>query len=204
MKRTFFAAILGCIILVLAGCGGSSSPPPVVTQIFSNPAVDGDIEQTSTSFLITQGNTQRVFAGIDPVTLTEFRAFLDFPLRSTGGVPRNAVIASAVLDIFINNIQPSTGTIPVLIDLVSFPPILSGADFNSTFLATVSTSIFQSDFQQHVAVDVTSLMAQAQALGFNDFQIRILVPASSGFIEINDTTGPNAGALAPILQVTYF
>ncbi|WP_298437488.1 hypothetical protein [Geobacter sp.] len=99
MKRALLAAMMVWIVISLTGCGnGGSSPPPTsVSQILSDPAFDGDIEQTSpTSFTITQGmsaTVQSVFAGIDPVSLTESRAFLDFPLGGPAGVPANAVIA---------------------------------------------------------------------------------------------------------------
>lgn len=212
MKRTFLAAALAIIILAVAGCGDNNPPPTFVSQVLSDPALDGDIarDPVSGAFTVTEGmspTVQSVFAGFDPATGDEFRAFLDFPLTGAGGVPGNATIVSAVLDIFIDSIQPVTGTIPVRIDLVSFPsvpPTLSGADFNSTFLATLSTSIFQSDLGNHVLLDVTPLMNEAQLLGLANFQIRILVPVPPGLIEINDTTGANRADLAPLLQVTYF
>jgi hypothetical protein len=205
------------IILALTGCGGGGSAPPIiVTQILSDPAFDGDIVQGPPGvFTITQGNTQSVFAGIDPLIFAEYRAFLDFPLAGVGGIPGNAVIVSATLDIVINSIQPRmlAGTIPIRIDLVFFqPPTLIASDFNRNSLLPLATTtiippISQADLGQHVFVDVTSLMAEAQRLGLPDFQIRILEdlgPVSPGLIEINDTTGANRGLLAPLLQVEYF
>ncbi len=218
MKRTFLVVAMMCMILSLAGCGGggSSAPPTVVTQILSDPAFDGDIALSSSGvFTITQGMTptiQSVFAGIDPATGTEFRAFLDFPLTGTGGVPGNAVIVSAILDIFINSIQPPTGTIPIRIELVSFqPPTLVETDFDRTLqppiiFTTIEPPVFQADVGRHVAVDVTPLMEKAQQLGLPNFQVRILEDfgfVSPGLIEINDTTGANRGTLAPLLEVTY-
>src|SRR5262245_5919109 len=107
-----------CAVLGLAGCGGGDEGPPPAfsTQIFSDSSYDGDIEQTGpTSFTVTQGmsaNVQTVLAGIDPVAGTEFRAFLDFPLGGSAGVPADAVIDSATLEIFIDDLQPTTGTLP--------------------------------------------------------------------------------------------
>ena len=222
MKRKFLVALLVLISLPLIGCGRSrSEPAQIVTQILSDPVYDGDIAQdplTEGTFAVTQGMTQgvqSVFAGIDPATGTEYRAFLDFPLTGAGGVPGNAVIVSATLDIFINNIfpYPLSGTIPIRIDLVSFqPPTLIGTDFSRSLqpaLATITIvpPISQDNYGQHVFVDVTSLMTEAQRLGLADFQIRILEDlgiVEPGLIEINDTTGPNQGTLAPLLQVTYY
>jgi hypothetical protein len=187
------------------------------TQILSDQAFDGDIRKdpATAGLTITQGNTQSVFAGIDPATGEEYRAFLDFPLAGPGGVPGNAVINSAFLDIEINSIrpQPLVGTIPIRIDLVSFqPPTLVGTDYDRTSQPALATTtiippIAQADFGNHVSVDVTSLMVEAQRLGLADFQVRILEDfgtADPGLIEINDTTGPSRAILAPLLQVTYF
>ncbi len=214
MKKAFLAAITMFLGLALIGCGGggTSAPPPpptVTTQILSDPTLDGDISlDVSNNFTITQSNTQSEFAGIDPSTGTEYRAFLDFPLAGVGGVPGNATIVSATLDIYINSIQSLTSTVPLSIELVSFS-LLSSADFNSSPLTTtlITFPVFQTDFNQHVFVDVTSLMAEAQSLGLQNFQIRIALDSSAtspGLIEINDTTGPNQAALAPLLEVTYF
>lgn len=218
MKKAFIAVMLVLISLTIAGCGGGggSSPSTITTQILSDPVYDGDISQDSTgTFTITQTNTQSVFAGIDPATGTEYRAFLDFPLSGAGGVPGNAGIVSATLDIRIDSLRLLTAsdTIPILIDLVSFqPPTLISTDFsnrNQPALAAIATSIFPTDLRQHVRIDVTSLMKAAQRLNLPDFQVRILEDTSIvgtpfGLIEINDTTGPNAGALAPLLEVTYY
>ena len=216
-----FACGLVSVAISLAGCGGGDSgsapPPPITTQILSDAGFDGDIEQTSpTTFTITQGmspSVQSVFAGINPGTLTEFRAFLDFPLTGPGGVPGSAMIESAFLDIHIDNLIPTTGTIPILIELVSFqPPTLIETDFDRTLqppLASVRVSppFSQADVGTNVSIDVTSLMDQAQQLQLPDFQVRILEdlgPAIPVLIVIDDTTGVNRPSLAPLLTVTYF
>lgn len=221
MKRTFVAGALVLISVALVSCGGHNSTPPppptTTTQILSEPTFDGYIvkDAVTSNFTVTQGSTQSVFAGIDPATGNEFRAFLDFPLTGAGGgVPGNAVIVSAFLDFVINSIspQPLIGTIPIRIDLVSFqPPTLLGTDFDRTLqpailTTTIEPPIAQSDFGNHVTIDITPFMTQVQQLGLPDFQIRILEDlgaASPGTIEIDDTTGPNRGLLAPLLQVEY-
>ncbi len=203
MKRTFLAALL-LFILALAGCGDDSSgPPPIVTDIFSDQTYDGYITQdpTTGAFAVTQGNPQHVFAGIDPVTGLEYRAFLDFFLSNL--LPFNANIASATLSIFINDVQPRTSTVvPIEIDLVAFQPLsLTGADFSLPALASRTVPIYPSDINNYVLIDMTPLLLQAQILtSFTDFQIRILVPGTPGFIEIDDTTV----TLAPLLEVAFF
>jgi hypothetical protein len=113
LNRTLCALFTGLIVLGSAGCGGGGNgPPPIITtQILSDPGLDGDIEQSSpSSFSIVQGmspTVQSVFAGIAPLALTEFRAFLNFPLSGPGGVPGNAIIQSA----FLSNPSPRAGQV---------------------------------------------------------------------------------------------
>ena len=217
-----FTLALAYPAISLAGCGGGDGgvappPPPLTTQILSDPGFDGDIEQTSPiSFTITQGmspTVQTVFAGIDPVARTEFRAFLDFPLTGAGGVPGSAIIDSAFLDIHIDSLPPGVGSIPILIELVSFqPPTLLETDFDRSLqpaLASVVVSppISQADVGTNVSIDVTPLMVEAQNLGLVDFQVRImedLGPAIPILMEIDDTTGVNRDTFAPLLTVNYF
>jgi len=211
MNRKLFAAVVLSIILALSGCGGTSSPT-YVTQIFSNPAFDGDIElNLSNVFTVTQGNIASVFAGVDPGNGSEFRAFLDFPLTGADGVPGSAIINSATLDIFIDSISilPAASSIPIRIELVSFPPqTLLASDYDRTVqpplaVTTITPPISRSDIGRHVAVDVTPLMVEAQRRGLANFQIRILEDfgfAYPGLIEIDDTSAN----LAPLLTVTYY
>jgi hypothetical protein len=213
--------LIGVAALGLMSCGGGDSgggPPPTFTvQIASDPAFDGDIQETSpTTFTITQGmspTVQSVFAGIDPATLTEFRAFLDFPLGGASGIPTTANIDSAFLDIYINSLQPGATTLPILIELVNYqPPTLLETDFDRSLqpplaYVRVNPPFTASDVGTNVSIDVTALMSQAQELGLVDFQVRILEdlgPAIPGLIEINDATGANRGSLAPLLTVIYF
>ena len=171
---------VACGILSLSGCGGGGDgdiivgqPQPFTSRIISDSRFDGDIEQiTPTSFTVTQGmstNVQSVFAGIDPVGGTEFRAFLDFPLTGAGGVPSNAVIDSAFLEIYIDDLQPITGALPIRVDLVAFqPPTLLETDFSRTQQPALATVIVTPDIDRRdvgtfVPIDVTTLMEEASA-----------------------------------------
>ena len=215
MKGMLFAILMGFTILALTGCGGGggSYPQTITTSILSDSVYDGDIEQTGPSLFVTQGMSypavQSVFAGINPATSNEFRAFLDFPLGGAGGVPSNAIIDSATLGINIKSIQASSPTIPILIELVAFqPPTLLTTDFNRSLqppLAYINIPIYLTDVGNNIVIDVTSLMVEAQFRGLTDFQVRILDDFSTppGVVEINDTTGTNRPSLAPLLTVTY-
>jgi hypothetical protein len=217
--RTLTIAV-ACAVLSLAGCGGGDDhrgPATFTTQILSDSSYDGDIEQTGPgTYVVTQGmspTVQSVFSGIDPATGTEFRTFLDFPLTGPSGVPANAGIDSAFVELYVDSLQPATGSLPLLVELVSFqPPTMIGSDFDRTAqppLASVRVSppISRSDVGTYVPIDVTPLMIQAQRLGLPDLQLRImedLGPPITTLMEIDDTTGANRPARAPLLTVTYF
>jgi hypothetical protein len=220
LRLSALAALCG--ILFLSGCGGDAEfddrPPPSFTaQILSDARFDGDIELVSPDvYTVTQGmssSVQSVLVGIDPVGGTEFRTFLDFPLGGPGGVPGNAVIDSAFLEVYVFNLDPLTGRLPIRVDLVAFqPPTLIGTDFSRSAqpaLATVvlSPDISSSDVNTYVPIDVTPLMREAQRRGLVDFQVRImedLGPAIPVLMAIDDSTGPNRSSRAPLLTVTYF
>ncbi len=218
MKRAFLAVLIVFLGTAVLGCGheGNIGQSTITTQILSDPVYDGDIALTSGTYTVTQGMTasvQSVFAGIDPVTGTEYRAFLDFPLTGANGVPGNAIIESAFLNIVISSIDPLNGSIPIRIELVHLPGLtLVQNDFSRTLLppltfTTIVPPISSSDVGLNVRVDVTSLMVEAQNLLLPDFQVRILedlVIAPAGLIEINDTTTSNRINLAPLLEVNYF
>jgi hypothetical protein len=216
------ALAAACGILVLSGCGGGgdgidSQPRTFTAQIYSDPVFDGDIEQVSPNvYTVTQGmssSVQSVLAGIDPAGGTEFRAFLDFPLGGAGGVPGNAIIDSAFLEIYVDDLNPLSGRLPLRVDLVEFqPPTLVSTDFSRSAqpaLASIvlTPDISRSDVGTYVPIDVTSLMREAQRLGVADFQVRImedLGPAVPVLMTIDNSTGSKRRSFAPLLTVTYF
>jgi hypothetical protein len=206
---------VACALLCLAGCGGDRPPvvpPPVVTHIFSNPRFDGDIEQVSAGFIVTQGMSPTVQSVLAGTGQTEFRAFLNFPLGGSAGVPFNAFIDSAFLELYVDNVIPINGSVPIRVELVTFqPPTLIGTDFLRSALpplgaVLVNGNVTGADIGWFVPVDVTSLMIQVQQRGLIDFQVRImedLGPASFTLMVIDDRTTPDRAQFAPLLTVTY-
>lgn len=207
MKNSFFAAMM-IILITLTGCGSGDvvvnvSPTPIVSQILSDALLDGDIEVGTSVTTVRQGNTQSVFVGIDPLTFTETRAFLDFSLAS---IPFDALIDSAILDILVDGIQPPLAAVSMFVDLVSFPQPLSAVDFGRAFFATTTSQVItSSNLPKHVTIDVTNLMKEAQLRGLSRFQIRLLkTGATPGLVEINNTTGLDRVNFAPQLTIVYF
>jgi hypothetical protein len=201
---------------VLAGCGGGgdSAPATAISQVFSDPDADGDIAfdpaPPGTFTVSTARTTLGVLVGIAPLSAIEYRGFLDFPLSGSGGVPANATIVSATLEVFINQVlvaAPAT-TVPILMDLVSFqPPTLIADDFSRVTqppLTSRTFNIFTVDAGTIVPIDVTTLMREAQRLALPDFQVRLLLDPNvlDGQIEIDDR--PTVSATAPLLTVEYF
>ena len=208
MRKNWILGLVGVLSLVVAGCGGGDHHDTAVIQSLSDQPVDGDIGFTApATFTISQANvTRNVLYGIDDSTGTEFRAFLDFPLDGSNGggaVPLSAVIVSADIEIFVNNVSFAS-SVPTLLDLVPFPVTgLTTGDFNSSPLLTrPSFDIFRSDIGNFVRIDVTSLMAEAQNQGLNNLQVRFLldfIPGAGGLVELDDSTS----ARAPLLTVEY-
>jgi hypothetical protein len=207
---------VACALLCLAGCGGDRPPtvlPPVVTHILSNPHFDGDIEQIAPgSFRVTQGMSPSVQSVLAGTGQTEFRAFLNFPLGGSGGVPLHAFIDSAFLELYVDNVIPINGSVPIRVELVTFqPPTLFGTDFLRSALpplgaVLVNGNVTHQDIGWFVPVDVTSLMIQVQQRGLVDFQVRImedLGPASFTLMVIDDRITPDRAQFAPLLTVTY-
>jgi hypothetical protein len=203
------------MITLIYGCGGdseASDPTPILsTQIYSSPRADGDIAFTAPStFTISSALTMgNVFAGVDPATGDEFRGFLHFPLGGPAGIPADATIESAILEIHINSVAvpSSDATVPILIDLVDFqPPTLVAEDYDRVLqpplLSLAPVNFFPFDAGEIVEIDVTSLVQEAQRLRLQDFQLRFLLDlyVNTGLIEIDDSED----ATAPLLTVEYF
>lgn len=212
MKRAFIALLMLVLLAAVTGCGdghhggpggGGEGPQVIVADILSDATVDGDVREDSTGSLTLTTGVTSLFAGVDPLTLDEFRAFLHFPLTT---IPTTAVIQSATLDIVIDSAVPAATSIPIRIELVDFTPPLRASDYDRTALpplAAVVVPFTSSDVNRHVLVDVTSLMNTAQLNRLPDFQVRVMEDLNAttpGLIQIDDSSN----ATAPLLTVTYF
>lgn len=142
----------------------------------------GDIayDPVRAQYTITQGPPV-VLIGIDAADRhhPEFRAFLDFPLDGAGGgpvIPLDAVILSAILKISIDFVD-FAGVVPVRMDLVRYSANrgLQAADYTSAPDVVRHFDILDVDAGKDVLVNVTPLMREAQRLGVNDFQVRMML-----------------------------
>ncbi len=214
MKKLLRIGVIAVIMFSITACGGGGGsdgnfPTIFVAQILSDQPVDGDIafDPVRQTFTIANG-PGTLFFGIndqDP-NLPEYRAFLDFPLDGSTGadiVPGDAVIVSATLELFIDEVSFAT-VVPTLIDLAPYPVSgLRPQDFNSPPLMSQRLNFFRSDMGMPVVIDVTPLMREAQRLGLSDFQVRFLLDFVSniGFVGIEDL--PRVTITAPRLTVEY-
>jgi len=211
MKKFLRLGVIAVVMLSIAACGGCGDSRTIfVAQIFSDQLADGDIafDPVLQTFTITNG-PETVFFGIDDLdpNLSEYRAFLDFPLDGSNGgdiVPANAVIVSATLELFLNEVSFATA-VPTFLDLVPYPVSgLSAQDFDSPPLVFLQLDFFRSDQGNFVTIDVTPLMREAQRLGLSDFQVRLLLDSfvsEFGFVGIEDL--PSVTITAPLLTVEY-
>ncbi len=213
--RIVLYAILVLAVVALNGCRSDNhhhdDPLPTYhTKIISDAYADGDIGLAldDTYTVSSAIDTGSVLAGVDPVTGEEFRGFLDFPLGGVDGIPPDAVIESATLEVYIIRMNDSLPgeTFPFLIDLVDFqPPYPIESDFSRAIqipLLTIPVDFYPSDVGSFVVIDVTDLVDEAQYQGLPDLQLRFLLDfsANSGLIEIDDADT----ATAPLLKVTYY
>jgi len=208
MRKMLYFGVAAILLLSLSGCGGGHGRTIFVAQILSDQPADGDIAFDGVNFTFANG-PDTLFFGIDDndLNLPEYRAFLDFPLNgSTGGdiVPSNAVIVSATLEVFVNEVSFAT-PIPTLLDLVEYPITgLRAQDFSSPPLVFRSFNFFLEDQGNYVAIDVTRFMQEAQRLRLSDFQVRFQLDFSLtdfGFIGLDDR--PTVTLTAPLLIVEY-
>lgn len=211
MKKLLMMGVIAAVMLTVAACGGSGGSRPVyVAQIYSDQSADGDIafDPVLQTFTVTNG-PETLFFGIDDRdrNLPEYRAFLDFPLDGSTGedvIPAGAVIVSATLKLFLNEVSFAT-VIPTLLDLVPFPiSQLKPQDFSSPPLMFRRLDFFRSDQGNFVSIDVSPLMREAQRLGLSDFQVRFLLDLSVsdiGLVGIEDR--PGIALTSPLLTVKY-
>jgi hypothetical protein len=218
MKKKFLVVwTVVLAIIFLYGCSENSDDndtndtraPLVTREIFSNMNTDGDIVCTAqSSFSVSSASvTGNVFAGVDPDTGDEFRGFLDFPLDEPTGMPADAIIQSADLNIKVNTVSlPSAdATAPMIIDMVDFqPPTLDATYYDREalreLLSLTPVPFYSSDAGKFVNIDVMPLMQEALRHGLPSLQLRFLLDldVNSGLIEINDDDAP------PLLTVTYY
>ena len=212
MKKFIRIGVVAVVMLFIAACGGGGgdSRTIFVAQILSDQPADGDIafNPVSQTFTVNNG-PDTLFFGIDDLNpnLPEYRAFLDFPLDGSTGediVPADAVIVSATLEVFINEVSFAT-VVPAWVDLVSYPVSgLRPQDFDSPPLGSRPLDLFPSDHGNFVSIDVTNLMREAQRQGLADLQVRFLLDlavSDIGFVGIEDR--PSITLTAPRLTVEY-
>ncbi len=168
-------------------------------SILSDLTSDGDIafDPVLNVYTVTTGPPEVLFGeDSSAADLPEYRTFLTFPLDGFTGqpaVPGDAVIISATLEVFVDQVDFAS-TIPAFLDLVQYPfRGLSAADFNTPVLTPTSFNsldFFSTDQGHFVQIDVTPLMQEAQVQALLDFQVRFLLQSLATALY----RGPSVGA----------
>ncbi len=220
MKTKVFLLSAAVFASILAGCGGGSSAPAIVTVdvVSSDGTSDGDItfDPFLTAYTVmTTGAVDNVFVGTvvnpldpaNPLSDIESKGYFTFSLAS---IPVNASIQGATLIVRINAVDVLSGTnVAVVPSMVSFAPLDTLGPttvanlFNDAQIltSTVSYQVFPADVGADIFMDVTDALIHAMNNGFSTLQIKMAkTAASSGRIVIDDF----AAATAPTLRVDYF
>jgi hypothetical protein len=208
MKKFIYGVLILSLLFVIGGCGGDDDHdgPRVITEtFFSDPVSDGEIQFTPPNGYTVRQDLISLLAGEDPLVTDEYRAFLDFPL---GRLPLDAVVEEATLSLVIRSVDavPPSASIPIVLELVAYPPAaLGAADYDRAPLIpqTVGRFISNADVSpsgtRRVSFDVTPFVEEVQARN-RDFQVRIRQDGGAvpGVVEIDDDLYP------PQLTVSYF
>ena len=214
MKRVFLVGAALFIAMVASGCGGGGGGGgTVVTPIFadipSDLTADAYVAENLNTFQLSAPVTGSgaIRVGIDPTIAlpagTEYRGLISFPLGGPGGVPADATIVSATLDIFVDSVQFQF-SLPtaIRIDMIEAPPPFASTDYDEVLQPRIGTSIgFNVVGTGRYLVDITPFMEQAQVPpALPSLQLRLmlpLTPGANGLITINDS------AFQPFLTVEY-
>jgi len=213
MRKLGIIGLVGVLALFLAGCGGSSGPDLFVFEQLSDRTVDADIAFTGTGIptILPASSTSNIQVGVDAGG-TEYRGFLDFPIS---GIPTLADVRFAYIEVFVGSV-PFGANVPVLVELVDFPPPLIASDFfrelPSPFLpAVLARPIFTFRPSDAVAprpavrIEVTSLVREALFRAQPDFQVRLLLdPNPLAVVPAIVTIDDGGTNTAPLLHVEYF
>ena len=213
MGKRWILGIVGVLALFLAGCGGDDNVPvPFVFEQLSDQSVDADISYDGVGepVIFPATRTLSVRIGVDGSGV-EYRGFLDFPVA--GLIPTNANVQFAYVEVFVNSV-PFRADVPVLMELVDFPPPLIPSDFFRSppipylppILGIPIFTFRPSDAvspRPAVRIPVTSLVQEALRRGQPEFQVRILldpVLPGPGIVELDDGDAQTA----PLLHIEYF
>lgn len=209
MKRLGWLAAVLLVAFATAGCGGGGGgggdgggvAPLIIRDIVSDPAIDGDIDETG---VITEG-AGTVLAGVDPVSGIERRGFLSFPLDS---IPADADVRFASLDVFVDDLFPIRITpIVFTFDLVSFGDLLFSTDFflaDLPFILSGDFDFFDTDFGNVVSMDVTLMVQEAFRLGLTDAQFRVRLGDAEPVGELTIADPFPTTLDSPLLHVEFF
>ena len=199
----------GCDLSVSLTLSTDSDPSPVIVNVGSDPATDGDVREDG-----QVAAASVIFCGFDPQAappLPEHRGFLSFPLD---GIPTGAFIESAILTFTVDRVDLPAVIPDLVLDLdhVHYGVTLGDSAFSVPGTPVGSLlfglSLPPAPETLTVTVDVApELQADAGDPFLLFFQVRML--CTGGLAQIVDGAGnraegaPRDRRLAPVLSVRY-
>ena len=208
MRKIGILGLVGVLVLVLAGCGGSSGPDLVVRDILSmGGADDGYIGLDSIGYysVFSSESPNTIEVSDDPADSR--RGFISFSIAS---IPSTAVIHSATVFLPVLRATPvGVPGVTILVDMVSFPSLntlTTQGQMASIYGATAilqgpSLSIFPGDAGFDRSFDATDAMIDAINHGDPLLQFRLI--GVSGDVTFDDLLQTD-GTGTPMLRVKYF
>jgi len=217
MRKIGILAIVGVLALFLAGCGYYDSyyypppyylpPPPSSADITGDRSSDGYAESPPTPPLAVQNDGIRAQSplGLSP----ERRGFASYPLTS---VPVGAFVQTADLRLFVDRVLqdfkvpgvPRSGT-PVSLDVyhVYYGSPLFGSDFSAPRVYVTTFDLFEEDAGKDLPFFEYASILQLDVDDPTHAFFQLMLVATNGVVEIEDSEHAFGTAFTPLLQMTF-
>jgi hypothetical protein len=213
MRKIGILGLVGVLALVLAGCGGGSSGPPPPPQPPSSADIPGDrssdgyAESPPLSPLAVQNDgirAQSLF-GLSP----ERRGFASYPLTA---IPVGAFVQTADVRLFVDRViqdvkvpgVPLSGT-PVILDVyhVYYGSPLFGSDFSAPRVYVTTFVLFEEDAGKDLPFFEYASILQLDVDDPNHAFFQLMLVATNGVVEIEDSENTFGTTFTPLLQMTF-
>lgn len=204
MKRLLLLGMALVLTATLAGCGGDSDAiivSPAFVSVSGDPASDGYIEDDTVSLAAVQNDGIRVQSPLGPSFAR--RGFASFPISV---IPVGSFVETAQVKLFVTNVVQDTIGTPVSLDVYHVfygsplipDDFLAPRAFVTTFLlinSDAGNDLPPFDFSPELQLDVDD-----PTHGF--FQLMLV--ATNGVVEIEDSENSLSSGLRPQLDASYF
>jgi len=204
MRKIGILGLVGVLALVLAGCGGGNDSVVIVPNSANVPGdaiSDGYAENILPSPIAVQNDGIRAQSplGLSP----ERHGFASYPLTS---IPVGAFIETADVRLFVDLvIQDNPGT-PVSLDVyhVYYGSPLFGTDFSAPRVFVTTFTLFEGDAGKDLPFFEYASILQLDVDDPTHAFFQLMLVATNGVVEIEDSENSFGTTFTPRLQTTFF